>query len=152
MYSSVEVAPEVTSGRAPPPDGLEIKEISLTQSFVKIGAPARSGGPSTFALTLEAEGNPRAHILFASNAADQQRWFKCIRATSLGASIANVFNMSKDLGSGAFSVVKLAEDKITGEKVTGITRVCFMNRISVQSRWPSSALTARSLRRRTSRC
>jgi hypothetical protein len=116
MYCKVEVAPEVTSGRAPPPDGLEVKEISLAQSFVKIGGD-RGGGPSTFALTIEAEGNPRAHVLYTNSAADQQRWFKFLRAASLGASIMNVYSMSKDLGSGAFSVVKLAEDKISKEKV-----------------------------------
>jgi serine/threonine protein kinase len=109
LYSKSEVGPDVTSGRAQPPHGLEVREINLAQSAVCCDA-----SPS---LKISIESLGKTHILQAPNAADQQRWFKSLRATCLGASIANVYNITKDLGSGAFSVVKLAEDKNSKEMV-----------------------------------
>lgn len=109
MYAKAEVAPEVISGRAPPPDGLEIREINLGQSFVSVESP------SSPKIMIQSLG--KLHVLQASSAADQQRWFKQLRAASLSASVTNVYTMTKELGSGAFSVVKLAEDRNTKEMV-----------------------------------
>ena len=107
MYAKVEVAPEVTSGRAPPPQGMEVRSIELSQSFVSYESPTSSK------LMIQAVG--KMHELRASSAGDQQRWFKHLRAASLSSSIANVYNMTKELGSGAFSVVRLGEDRNTKE-------------------------------------
>ena len=109
MYAKAEVAPEVISGHAPPPDGLEIREINLGQCFVSVESPSSSK------IMIQSLG--KLHVLQASSAADQQRWFKQLRTASLSASVTNVYTMTKDLGSGAFSVVKLAEDRNTKEMV-----------------------------------
>ncbi len=109
MYSKSEVNSDVTSGRAQPPQGLEVREINLAQSAVSCDAS------SSTKISIESLG--KTHVLQAANAADQQKWFKHLRATCLGASIANVYTIVKDLGSGAFSVVRLAEDKNTKEMV-----------------------------------
>lgn len=128
FYAKAEVAPEVTGGRAPPPQGLEVKEINLDQSLVSVESPTSSK------IVIQSMG--KSHILQSSSTADQQRyetaadslapisalrhaprWFKHLRTASLKASIANVYNMTKDLGSGAFSIVRLAEDKVSKEMV-----------------------------------
>ena len=109
LYSKAEVGPEVTCGRSPPPHGLTVKEINLAQSFVSCDKSA--------ATKISIESLGKTHVLQSASASDQQRWFKHLRAACLGASIANVYNISKDLGSGAFSVVKLAEDKNSKEMV-----------------------------------
>jgi serine/threonine protein kinase len=109
MYAKSEVDSNVTSGRSHPPQGLEVRVIDLAQSAVSCDTSASSK------ILIESLG--KMHVLQAANAADQQRWFKHLRATCLGASIANVYNITKELGAGAFSVVRLAEDKNSKEMV-----------------------------------
>jgi hypothetical protein len=102
LYAKAEVAPEVTGGRAPPPQGLVVKEISLDQSLVSVESPSSSK------IVIQSMG--KSHILQSSSTADQQRyettadlltpisalqraerWFKHLRSASLKASIANVY-------------------------------------------------------------
>jgi hypothetical protein len=65
LYTKVEVAPEVTGGRAPPPQGLDVKEINLDQSLVSIDSPSSSK------IVIQSMG--KSHLLQASSAADLQR-------------------------------------------------------------------------------
>lgn len=82
LCASVAVAPEVTLGQAPLPQGVSVKIIKLFKSIVSAG----NSDSTQFAI----KSSGKVRVFHAETAGDKQRWCRHVRALAARAAAAAV--------------------------------------------------------------